>query len=387
MTDYALVIDGQRVTTVDMFPVVNPADESPADESIVGHAPQACMEHLDQAVAFPRPMNNAPDSRSKVKVAARARSLDAIRGILAALLLGFGFTASSAEAVTAKCNRTCLRALMDQYLSAVFQHDPSRAGLAEGAKTTVNNVEIKDGEGVWRTVTGYGRVRRVYADPATGGAVFFGHLAEGAAEGVASVRIKVSARKITQVEWAIARKSEADVFDADGLVRDTPPAQRYRAPRAEKRSEMLVAANAFYQGLKRYNGSQVPHVDGCERVENGFRLTHRLMIPPAVFLAQMAAKERGETPPEAKGEMNGDCVSDLHKMRSMVGSFEAPRFLLMDEEEGVVMAATIIQSPPSAPQQQRLLLTDFFYVKRGKLAGIWNVVVFRLGSNSAWANN
>lgn len=49
MAEYALTIDGRRVETAATFPVLNPFDES-----IVGHAPQATLDHLEQAVAAAR---------------------------------------------------------------------------------------------------------------------------------------------------------------------------------------------------------------------------------------------------------------------------------------------------------------------------------------------
>lgn len=300
-----------------------------------------------------------------------------------ALVLSHMMTTHSAEAATSSCDRSCLRTLLDQYLSAVFQQDPNAAGLAPGAKTTVNNVEVKDGEGIWRTVTDYGRVRRVFTDPASGGAVYFGHLVEGELENVVSVRIKVSARKISEVEWAVARKSEADIFDADGLVADMPPPQTdlaasSRAARNEKRTDMLAAASAFFEGLQSYDSSQIPHIDGCNRTENGFRITNRFLSHPDDFLAEVAAKERGEAPPASEKIPTGDCVANFDKMVNMVGKMEPPRFPLVDEEAGVVMGVTIIQTSPNAPRQERLLVTEFFYINGGKIADIWDVVVFRL---------
>lgn len=49
MTDYALTIAGKSVHTAETFAVINPFDES-----VVGHAPRATLDHLEQAVAAAR---------------------------------------------------------------------------------------------------------------------------------------------------------------------------------------------------------------------------------------------------------------------------------------------------------------------------------------------
>src|SRR5690349_17658305 len=63
------------------------------------------------------------------------------------------------------CDRACLKNALDQYLKAVMAHNPSAAPLFGGFRQTENAVVVKLGNGVWKTVTGLGKVQRRFADP------------------------------------------------------------------------------------------------------------------------------------------------------------------------------------------------------------------------------
>jgi acyl-CoA reductase-like NAD-dependent aldehyde dehydrogenase len=76
VTDYALIINGRRVVTQASFPVLNPADET-----VVGYAPQADIDHLDQAVAAARAAfpgwASQPDARRAAKLLQMADLIEA----------------------------------------------------------------------------------------------------------------------------------------------------------------------------------------------------------------------------------------------------------------------------------------------------------------------
>ena len=78
--------------------------------------------------------------------------------------------AQSAQA----CDRACLRTMLDQYLAAVIKHDPAAAPLVVGFRQTENAINVRPGNGVWKTVTGLGKVQRRYLDPVSGQAGFYG---------------------------------------------------------------------------------------------------------------------------------------------------------------------------------------------------------------------
>ena len=72
------------------------------------------------------------------------------------------------------CDRACLKDMLDRYLSAVMMHDPSAAPLMVGFRQTENAVAVRLGTGVWKSVTGLGKLQRRYVDPVSGQAAYFG---------------------------------------------------------------------------------------------------------------------------------------------------------------------------------------------------------------------
>ena len=95
---------------------------------------------------------------------------------------------ASAQAV---CDRTCLRTMMDQYLAAVIKHDPKAAPLAVGFRQTENAINVSPGGGVWKTVTGLGKMQRRYLDPVSGQAGYYGLIEEDGNVSLATVRLRI----------------------------------------------------------------------------------------------------------------------------------------------------------------------------------------------------
>src|SRR6187549_1831950 len=96
------------------------------------------------------------------------------------------------------CDRTCLKTLLDQYLSAVIKHDPAAAKLVVGFRQTENAINVRPGNGVWKTVTGLGKMQRKYFDPVTGQAGLYGIVEEGTTQVIVTVRVRVENRKLTE---------------------------------------------------------------------------------------------------------------------------------------------------------------------------------------------
>src|SRR6266540_6386481 len=79
-----------------------------------------------------------------------------------------------AFAAAADCDRACLKTALDQYLNAVVTHNPTAAPLFAGFRQTENAVVVKMGTGVWKSVTGLGKLQRRFMDPVSGQAAYFG---------------------------------------------------------------------------------------------------------------------------------------------------------------------------------------------------------------------
>ena len=96
------------------------------------------------------------------------------------------------------CDRGCLRTLLDQYLTAVIKHDPSAAPLVVGFRQTENAINVRPGNGVWKTVTGLGKMQRRYLDPVAGQAAYYGIVDEGSSSAIVTVRLRVQNRKLRE---------------------------------------------------------------------------------------------------------------------------------------------------------------------------------------------
>src|SRR5688572_26570444 len=118
----------------------------------------------------------------------RGAMLRYVRWIVCAAMVAAAGTAR-ASAQTA-CDRACLRTLLDQYLAAVIKHDPQAAPIVVGFRQTENALNVRPGNGVWKTVTGLGKVQRRYIDPVTGQAAYYGTVEEGGTTAVVTVRLR-----------------------------------------------------------------------------------------------------------------------------------------------------------------------------------------------------
>jgi hypothetical protein len=287
--------------------------------------------------------------------------------------------AGNVVAANNDCNRACMRSVLDQYLDAVFQHTPNTAPLSAKARATENAAPLENGAGIWRTANGYGQLERRYFDTTTSQAGFFGVIKEGSEQSIVSLRVKIEQRKITEAEWTVARKVAGGLFSVEGLLATPPPAD-VPLPSSERtpRVQMIAAADAYFEALQIHDGARVPHVVGCERIENGVQVTHRQMPPPGP-----AAGANPSTPPAlgiaapgaAQEHLSGDCAAGLEMFKNSIADTSHRRFAVVDEEAGVVMGSTLFHRPPGSTMK-RNLLTEFFYVKSGQIAAIYAAMYY-----------
>jgi hypothetical protein len=261
--------------------------------------------------------------------------------------------AGSADA--AGCDRACLAKVLDQYVTAVLKHDPSAAPLAPGFRYTENALDVKPGEGLWKTATGLGAVQRRYLDPVNGQAAYFGLIQEGADTGIATLRIKVVNERITEGELVIGRSANG-IFDQAGLVAAPPPERTVPAAGRSSRETLVKAANSYFGGLENKDGSAILAIPGCLRVENGVTMTG-------------ARAGRGGAPPVDRG----DC-SNMTAM-AQISTVTNRRFPVVDEDAGVVVGMGVFNRPPGAKRADgtlwpRNLLTEIFTIDNGRIQAI-----------------
>src|SRR5579862_2071927 len=272
-------------------------------------------------------------------------------------VVALGFVALG-SAYGAACDRACLKTTLDQYLTAVVQHKPASAPLSVGFRQTENAMVRRLGTGLWETAKGLGKLQLRFFDPESGQAGYFGTLDEVSGSAIATLRLRVEDRKITEAEWVLARKGDpglgplgggqanAAYNDVDYLLAHTP-GERV-APKAGRvsRTDLIAITNSYWDGLSAHDGKLILAHPGCTRLENGTLTTQRSL------------PQGGQS----------DCTSE--GAMANIFAVTARRFPVVDEEAGVVLSLVLFERKPCVAMR-RNLLAEWFFIEEGKIRSIY----------------
>lgn len=289
------------------------------------------------------------------------------------LLIVVSAVASGAFAQGA-CDRSCLKMMLDQYLSGVIRHDPSFPPLMTGFRQTENAVAVPLGKGIWQTMSGYGKVQRRYYDPVSGQAAYFGTVMEGAKTAIATVRIKVDEGKISEAEWYLAREGDpgmngpaapgqpaGNFFDPENLAMNPPPDRIVPRGQRLSRAALIAITNSYFDGITAHDGTIIQAHPGCTRLENGVTVTGRPIAGKG--------KDKGKD----KGGATTDCTSNLATIN--ISFVAARRFPVVDEEAQVVLALAVFLRKPGTPQR-RNVFSEWFAIDGGRIRSIWAAMFY-----------
>lgn len=298
-----------------------------------------------------------------------------MRWVLAgALAMATGPASVSAQPA---CDRMCLRTMLDQYLAAVVKHDPAAAPIVIGFRQTENAINVRPGNGVWKTVTALGKVQRRYLDPVTGQAGYYGTLEEGGNTILATVRVRVENRQLTEAEWHIARADDpglngarqpgrppANLLNTDYLAQNPPPERVVPRNQRSDRDTLARIVNSYFDAITSHDTSVALTHPGCARAENGTPAPAGRFLPPLTAPAPGAAAS------------NNDCVSGLANFNlSMV---VARRIPLVDEEAQVALGyAVFIRRPGSSTP--RNVFSEWFFIDEAKIRTIYTAMFYPSG--------
>ena len=209
----------------------------------------------------------------------------------------------------AACDRACLRGILDQYLNAVVKHDPTAAPLVVGFRQTENAINVRPGNGMWKSVTGLGKVQRRYFDAVSMQAAYFGTVEEGDSTAIVNVRVRVENRKVTEAEWHVARENDpglsgprqpgrgpANAFNKDYLAQNPPPERTVPANARTDRATLMRIVESYFDAITSHDGSVALTHPGCGRVENGSPAPAGRFLPPANAAQPPAGGQRGGAP-------------------------------------------------------------------------------------------
>jgi len=289
------------------------------------------------------------------------------------MVLGGGAAPVSAQTA---CDRVCLRTLLDQYLAAVNKHDPAAAPLVVGFRQTENAINVRPGNGVWKTVTGLGKVQRRYLDPVTGQAAYYGTVEEGANWAIVTVRLRVENRQLTEAEWYLARENDpglngprqpgkppANLHNPDYLAKNPPPEREVPRNERSDRATLIRIVESYFDAIKSHDGSVALTHPGCGRVENGTPAPAGRFLPPL-----NPAPPSG---PPSGG--NNDCVSGLQNFNGQM--VVARRIPLVDEQAQVVLAYAVFIRRPGSPTP-RNAFSEWFVINEAKIRTIYTAMFY-----------
>jgi len=268
---------------------------------------------------------------------------------------------SAASAAT--CDRACLKTTLDRYLDAVMEHNPAAAPLSIGFRQTENSIVRRPGTGLWQSAKALGKLQRRYFDAESGQAGYFGTIEEASGTAIATVRLGVEDRKITEAEWVLSRKGDpgigpqagrqaAAAFNDSEYLIAHPPVERV-VPKGERlsRADLLAITNSYFDGLTAHDGSLIIAHPGCARLENGVLTTQR--------------------PIEGGG--SSDCTGTA----AMVNIFAvtARRYPLVDEEAGAVLALGVFQRKPGVAMR-RNMFSEWFFIEQAKIRSVYSSMFY-----------
>lgn len=220
---------------------------------------------------------------------------------------------------------------------------------------------------------GLGKTQRRYMDAVTGQVGYFGAFEETGGTAVATVRLKIEDRKITEAEWYLARKGDPGIgvgagaqaaaafWDPEYLAAH-PPAERI-VPKTERvsRNDLIAITNSYFDSLSAHDGSQMIANPGCVRLENGVSTTQR--------------KAPAGTTPTTNGIYNGETDCRHEAAMTNIFAVTARRYPIIDEEAGVVLGLGVFLRKPGVAMR-RNQFSEWFVMEKAKIQAIYSSMFY-----------
>jgi hypothetical protein len=196
-----------------------------------------------------------------------------MRALFFGLVVVGVLASSGSNASDSACDRACLKGFIDQYLTALVAHDPSRLPLADHVRFTEDTRDLKLGDGLWKDVTGLGTFRQDILDVRTGIAGAYVVAMENDKPVLFVLRLKVAGGKITEIETVVTRNKEEGYFMETDALTSASPAMTYvpKPNERETRDKAIELASYYPRGLEAGSFVKVdaPFAEDAYRTENG----------------------------------------------------------------------------------------------------------------------
>ncbi len=276
-----------------------------------------------------------------------------IRGVQAAAILAAAFavtgTGALASARPTACDRACLSGIADAFLDALVSRQAARAPLGRRPKVTENAVDEAPGKGLWRSLDATPS-RLLVADPVSGQVASFGTVRRQGRLAAMMLRLKVVARRVTEVEMLVGGGTDGPYAAAANLLH---PDVLYDAPvpasRRSSRQELVRVANSYFTALERHDGSLARFSERCDRYEAGARVTNNTRM--------IGAPDGGVF----------TCAESLEAAMGVKVEVTERRFPIVDPDRGIVVAIDFLEPHRADGSVSSLYLAAVFKIVDGRI--------------------
>ncbi|MGC2419533.1 MAG: hypothetical protein WA434_17450 [Candidatus Acidiferrales bacterium] len=283
------------------------------------------------------------------------------------------------------CDRKCLNNFMNKFRVAMLDHNPAELPLAKDARYTENGQELKIGDGLWGTLSGFGSYQHFIDDPAAGEVSFFGTTDESGMAGIVVVRVKVVDKKVSEMEVVLTRQETRGGFTRPENLTTPKPAMLEDLDPSDHptRQQMVDAADLYFDAIEQANGA-VAHFDkDVTRIENGTQTC------PSNF------------PGSKMGPLDCEKQLDTH-LFDYIKPIRPRRYITVDQQKGLVLGIFMFNTPgtirsvevpgvgkldesAAATRPFSEEVAELFKVENGKLHDVVAVMVtLPYGATSNW---
>lgn len=140
-----------------------------------------------------------------------------MRPSLIALAIAF-VIADPTTSQAQRCDRQCLGDFITTYLDAMVAHDPERLHVSSRLRFTEDTVEMKLGEGLWKTVTALRPYRQDFLDVREGVAGTHTVVEENGRPVLLALRLKVFGLALSEVETSCENMKAQTIPKLAGLT-------------------------------------------------------------------------------------------------------------------------------------------------------------------------
>jgi hypothetical protein len=267
-----------------------------------------------------------------------------------------------------------LNSLMETYLEALAKGDPSLLPTAPDVKYTENCQQLALGQGIWKTVRD--NVGGQYlTDTIAGEVAFFGVVTEVEKPALIAARLKVNDGRISEIENFVVRQGSI-IFSPETSGAPRPHFDETLGPPERIGREQLARMPHLYlDAITADDGSILPVLDACIRVENGIQTTCNAD-------AQLEAGKMGVREQIDKGYT-----------RHIAGGVDR-RIWVLDEERGISVAFFFFDHPGNLESlngrvpfgyPNYMPVAEIFKTRNGQIERIEAIIdIYQYGINSGW---